>query len=123
MLHIVVSFYFHEYFDKIQFLCSSFSGYGHITTLKDITDEDINEIEKQVRKELVRLLKKKADDCQEEIDENLKAAFFGIYAVCPEEFKFMNEKLIKKNWLPTSTIKYNPTTQTFSKLRPSKNQN
>lgn len=76
----------------------SLNGYGNVNTFKDLTEEDIDNIEEYSQTKLIRLLEKSAIDSGNELDENIKKAFFGIYAVSPEEFQFVrgDRKLISK---------------------------
>lgn len=60
----------------------------------DITDEDVNLIEKFVREDLNDLLEKHQS---RELNLEEKSAFFGIYAGCPEKFNFLgSRKLIRQ---------------------------
>lgn len=78
--------------------CCSLNGYGNINIFKDIVDEDIDYIETYARTDLIDLLNKKARECECELDNDLLAAFFGIYGVCPQSFQIVkgNRKLIFK---------------------------
>lgn len=44
------------------------------------------------------LLQKKAEENGKEIDENLKTAFYGVFAVSPEDFEIVpgDKRFIKK---------------------------
>lgn len=80
------------------FLYSSLYGYGHLDTFQDITDEDIELVENNARTQLVTILQKKARDDGVEVDDNLKTAFYGIFAASPEDFEIVpgDKKFIKK---------------------------
>lgn len=76
----------------------SLNGYGNINVFKDIKDDDIDGIETYGRTQLVALLNKKADESGQQLDNDVLAAFFGIYSVCPQDFRFVtgDRKLITK---------------------------
>lgn len=74
------------------------NGYGNIDVFKDIKDDDIDDIVTYGRTDLINLLTKKAEECGQELDNDLLTAFFGIYSVNPLNFQFVkgDRKLISK---------------------------
>lgn len=74
---------------------SSICGYNNCHSFLQRKDEDIDEIEKFVRTKLAKILNKK---CAEENTKfNDKTIFFGLFELCPEEFKFMRGERILMN--------------------------
>lgn len=65
------------------------NGYGHSDVFIDINNEDIQLIQNYARTQLIKLLEKKAKDSDNAVVENLKMAFYGVYADDPEGFEFV----------------------------------
>lgn len=65
---------------------------------KDIKDDDIDGIQVYGQTQLIHLLTKKAEECGQQMENDLLTAFYGIYCVCPEKFQFVtgDRKLISK---------------------------
>lgn len=87
-----------ESLKKCVFLFYSLNGYGTLGMFKDLTDDDINNIEIYARTELFGLLQTKATTSNQPLDESLLAAFYLIYAVSPQTFQFVpgDRKFIQK---------------------------
>lgn len=73
-------------------LSFSLNGFGCISTLKDISDSDIDDVENFVANQLMRLLELKAVQTKEALDANVKKSFFCDYSNKPECFRYTSEE-------------------------------
>lgn len=83
---------------KYFILFYSLNGYGSPNMFKDLTNDDINQIEIYARTQLIELLEAKSNSCNAPLTESLLSAFYSIYDVSPRSFQFVpgDKKFIEK---------------------------
>lgn len=70
------------------FLFDSFCGFGEALVFKDLTNEDIEQVETFVRNDFPKLLNAALEEHETVYTTTQKTSFFGPYAAAPEMFRF-----------------------------------